>query len=424
METNLDRIQKDLELLATYTATPGKGITRPSYSEEDRQAREYLIEEMKRIDLEIWEDGYATLFGRKEGRIKDAPVVMVGSHYDTVRNGGAFDGAAGSVAALEVMRILQESKFENDYPIELVLMNAEEGETFGPCTGVSNSRAMMGTMTQKELETVKNVRGQTKLEAMKEYGFTPELEKAKRDPAKIKNFLELHVEQGPVLDNENIEIGLIDYLAGIGRYTIRFHGKTADSTALMSERKNALVAASDFIVSFDEKIKKLGEDVTGMVGKLEIVPNSNQFVPEYVEGKIEIRTFTAEAAENTDFGALIKSLLSGAEAKYGIETEMEEISRINYSNPTPPSVMNKENVEKMEKICRQFGYSCLHMNKGTGHDSMIMADYVDTNMIYVPSRNGGVSHCPQEWTDYKDIQKGANVLLHLVMELSREKKKL
>ncbi len=420
MLTQTNRIQKDLETLAAYTSTPGNGVTRSSYSKEDTMAKEYLINEMKKLHLDIYEDGVGTIFGRKEGTVKDAPVVMFGSHYDSVVNGGAFDGAAGTVAALEVMRILTEENFENEYPLELILMNAEEGATFGPCTGVTNSRAMVGTLTLEELKTVKNRFGQTKLEAMKEYGLVPNLESCIRKPGSIKNFVEMHVEQGPVLDREQVDIGLIEYLAGIGRYTIRFYGKTADSTAPMDSRKDALVAAASFIKEFDTQMKALGPAVTGMVGKLDITPNSNQFVPEYVEGKIEIRTFQKEIIQTTDFKQLIQNILDNVSREYDLRCELEEIRRINYPNPTGPSVMNAENVEKMKTICDDLGYSYLVINNGTGHDSMIMTDFCDTNMIYVPSRNGGVSHCPEEWTDYESIKKGADVLLHLIKDLSKK----
>ena len=419
MQTLENRIKKDIETLATYTSTPGNGVTRSSYSKEDQMAKAYLIEEMKKLNLNIYEDGFGTLFGRKEGTMKEAPVVMFGSHYDSVVNAGAFDGVAGSIAALEVMRVLNENNIVNDYPLELILMNAEEGGTFGASTGVSNSRAMVGTMTQHELATVKNRFNQTKLEAMAEYGLIPNLETAKKEPGSIKNFVELHIEQGPVLEKENIEIGLIKYLAGIGRFTVRFYGETADSTASMNERKDALVAASNFIAEFDKKIKSLGPDVTGMVGMLNITPNSNQFVPEFVEGKIEIRTFTKKIVEENDFKQCIHDILVKVGNEFNIKVELEEITRINYQNPTGPSIMCADNVKKMETICDELGYSHMIINNGTGHDSMIMTDFCDTNMIYVPSVNG-VSHCPEEWTDYESIKKGADVLLHLIMDLSKK----
>ena len=239
-------------------------------------------------------------------------------------------------------------------------------------------------------------------------------------PKPLKILLNCMWNRARVLDREKVEIGLIEYLAGIGRYTIRFYGATADSTAPMKTRKDALVAAANFIAEFDERIKELGPDVTGMVGKLDITPNSNQFVPEYVEGKIEIRTFSKAIVENVDFKEMIEGLLEKAGEKFAIRTELQEIRRINYPNPTGPSIMNGDNVKKMQRICDELGYSHVLINNGTGHDSMIMTDFVDTNMIYVPSRNGGVSHCPEEWTDYESIKKGADVLLHLVMELSKK----
>jgi allantoate deiminase len=418
MKISIERIKKDLDSLSQFTADE-RGITRVAYSKEERQARDYLIEEIRKMNLPYYEDGFSTIFVRKEGRLKNAPCVMTGSHFDTVYHGGRFDGTVGVICAMEVMRVLLENGFENDYPIELILMNAEEGSIFGPSTGVANSRAMMGTLTDWELDNTRNREGKTKREALREYGCEADLTKAKRDPETIKNFIELHIEQGPNLERHNKEIGIVEFLGGIGRYYVRFKGNTGDSTMLMKDRNDALVAASYFSVRLDSVIKEMGDDVTGMMGQLNIIPNSSQFVPEFVEGKIEIRTFTKEIVDKYDYPAIIKSLLKETEEKYGISTELEEIRRINYSNPTYPSIFNKEVTENIRKICEDLGYSYMYMHNGTGHDSMIMADHVDTNMIYIPSRNDGVSHCPEEFTELEDIEKGANVLLHLIMDLSK-----
>lgn len=418
METNFERIKSDIETLATFNETPGNGVTRSSYTKEDREARNYLISEMEKLGLTIWEDGFSTLFGRREGNLKDAPVIMIGSHYDSVVNGGKFDGTAGVVSALETMRVLNEIDFDNDYPIELILMNAEEGETFGPSTGVSNSRAMVGTMTMKELEKVRNRRGQTKLEAMKEYGVIPDLDKAKRDPKTIRNFIELHIEQGPVLEKEQVDIGLIEFIPGIGRFKIRFYGETEDSTASMDSRKDALVAASEFTLFINNWMKSLGKGIAGTIGKLTIEPNSNQFVPHFVEALLEVRTFDTTTITPEELKKKLIDELTEIEGKYGVTTELEEMARIGYSNPTKPSVMDKSNVEKMEKICNKLGYSHMIINNGTGHDSMIMTDFVPTNMIYVPSKDG-ITHHPDEWTDFEDIKKGSDVLLNLVMQISK-----
>ncbi|RHW42813.1 Zn-dependent hydrolase [Neobacillus notoginsengisoli] len=418
MKVNLDRVIRDIETLATFTATPGNGVTRSSYSHEDKLAKAYLKNEMEKIGLMVWEDEFSTLFGRREGKKPEAPVIMIGSHYDSVVNGGAFDGAAGVVAALEILRVFHENNIENEYPIEIIAMNAEEGETFGPSTGVSNSRALVGTLTGRELDTVKNRHGQTKREAMKEYGLIPDLKLAKREKGTIKNFIELHIEQGPVLDNEKRDIGLVEYLPGIGRYKVKFHGKLADSTAPMETRKDALLAASKFTVAVNQVVKSLGAGITGAVGEMEISPNSHQFVPDYVQAKVEIRTFDKEVLQNINLYEKLMAELKSIQEETNVEAELIEMARIGYPNPTPPSIMLKENVEIMENICRKLDYKYKIINNGTGHDAMIMSDFAHTNMIYVPSK-GGISHHPDEWTDYEDLKKGIDVMMHLVLEICK-----
>lgn len=406
MQTHLERIKKDLEVLATYTSTPGFGVTRSSYSKEDKQAREYLIREMEKLNLKIYEDGISTLFGRKEGTMAEAPVIMIGSHYDSVVNGGAFDGPVGCIAALEVLRVLEENHFINDYPIELILMNAEEGATFGQGSGVTNSRGMLGTLTMEELTMKKNRFGQTKLEAMKEYGLVPNLESAKRKPGSIKNFIEVHVEQGPILENENKDIGLVGFVPGIGRYKL----------CLFKDENNDTKTAIDYFNAlFDEMLKSLKNKITGIIIPLSI-DNDN-----CIEYKVEIRTLNKEIIEQIDFKNKINDMVNIVIQKTGLHIELEEMARINYPNPTPPSIMNKENVEKMERICNKLGYSYMILDDGSGHDAMMMTEFTDTNMLYVPSV-GGLTHCPEEWTDYEDIKKGADVLLHLVMDIAVNKR--
>ena len=394
MQTHLERIKKDLEVLATYTSTPGFGVTRSSYSKEDKQAREYLIREMEKLNLKIYEDGISTLFGRKEGTMAEAPVIMIGSHYDSVVNGGAFDGPVGCIAALEVLRVLEENHFINDYPIELILMNAEEGATFGQGSGVTNSRGMLGTLTMEELTMKKNRFGQTKLEAMKEYGLVPNLESAKRKPGSIKNFIEVHVEQGPILENENKDIGLVGFVPGIGRYKL----------CLFKDENNDTKTAIDYFNAlFDEMLKSLKNKITGIIIPLSI-DNDN-----CIEYKVEIRTLNKEIIEQIDFKNKINDMVNIVIQKTGLHIELEEMARINYPNPTPPSIMNKENVEKMERICNKLGYSYMILNDGSGHDAMMMTEFTDTNMLYVPSV-GGLTHCPEEWTDYEDIKKDKKFL--------------
>lgn len=415
---NKKRMEKDFEMLATFSATPGEGVTRSSYSKEDQQAKEYLITEMHKIGLKTWEDGVGTLFGRREGSDASAPAIMIGSHYDSVVNGGAYDGAAGTLAALEVMRVLEENNVANTYPIEMIAMNAEEGETFGPSTGVTNSRAIVGTLTEEELDTKRNRFGQTKREAMLAYGLIPNLEKAKRKRGAIKNFIELHIEQGPVLEASNKTIGLVGFLPGIGRYKIAFFGTAGDSTVPLNQRADALLAAAMFTQEVHDIMADLGEGITGSVNEMNISPNSNQFIANDVEVKVEVRTFDAEVLANNNLTELLLSALKRVEQKTSVRATLTEMRRIGYPNPTPPSVMCADNIAVMEQICQEEAIDYLILNNGTGHDSMIMTDFAPTNMIYVPSK-AGVSHHPDEWTAMEDIATGANVLLKLVLKLAK-----
>lgn len=419
MNTNLNRIINDIETLATYTSTPGKGVTRSSYSKEDQQAKDYLKKEMERIGLKVWEDEFSTLFGRREGKNPDLPAIMIGSHYDSVVNGGAFDGTAGVVSALETLRVFEENNMEHDFPIEIIAMNAEEGETFGSGSGVSNSRAMVGTLTEKELDSAKNRFGDSKRESMRKYGLVPDLGATKRDMNTIKNYMELHIEQGPNLENEKKDIGLVEYLPGIGRYILKFHGKLEDSTAPMDSRKDALLAASKFTLAINRMIKDLGEGITGTVGEMNISPNSHQFVPEFVELYVEIRTMDKELFNRLNLREEFLKEMEVIESETNVKIELEERARIAYSNPTPPSIMDQENIKIMKDMCKKLGYSYMIINKGTGHDAMIMTDFVPTNMIYVPSKDG-ITHDPNEWTNYEDLQKGVEVMLHTVKELSQK----
>jgi allantoate deiminase len=187
MKTNLERIKQDLEELTKFTATPGEGMTRLSLTEEDQKTRGYLTREMRSLGIQVYEDAAGNLFGRIEGELKDGPVVMVGSHFDSVRNGGNFDGPAGVVAGLEIARVIMENNIKTRYPVEVVAMIEEEGGRFGQ--GLYGSKAMAGKVTKEQLMQNRDENGISMFEAMKDFGLNPErIETARRDKNKIKAF--------------------------------------------------------------------------------------------------------------------------------------------------------------------------------------------------------------------------------------------
>ena len=416
MKTKLNRIKKDIDKLATFTSTPNNGVTRSSYTKEDKLAKQYLTKEMKKIGLEVWEDGFSTLFGRREGENPEAPVIMIGSHYDSVLNGGRFDGTAGVVAALETLRVLDENNIKNYYPIEIIAMNAEEGETFGSGTGVSNSRAIAGTLTEEELDTAKNKEGLTKKEALLNYGIIPNLADAKREKGSIKNFIELHIEQGPILDNNNIDIGLVEYLPGIGRYKLKFMGNLDNSSAPMKNRRDPVLGASKFILAVNKIASEIGDGITATIGRIDVSPNIHTFVAKTVEVYVEIRVKKKDALKDINLLNKFREEIKIIEEETGVKTELIEKSRTGYDNPTSPSIMSHNIIKIMKNICSELGYSYETINNGTGHDAMIMTDIAPTNLIYIPSKEG-ITHHPEEWTDYENIKKGADLMLHLVSEI-------
>lgn len=410
MKINLNRIIKDIETLATFNATPGNGVTRLSFTKEDRLAREYIKNEMEKIGLKVWEDGYSNLFGRKEGQNPDAPVIMIGSHYDSVINGGPFDGVAGLVAALEILRVFEENKIENYYPIEIVAMNDEEGVRFG--TGISNSRAMVGLIDEEELDNAKDKDGISLREAMLQFGITPDLENAKREENSIKAFIELHIEQGLVLENNKKDIGLVETIVGMDRYDVKFKGKSGHTgTTPMDSRKDALIPAAEFILAVNKIANDIGHGTVGTVGEVRLSPNASNVIPGYVELSVDIRSTKKENIEKV-YEKLVNEIKS-IKLKYDIEIEMEKKLYI------PPINMSNDIIDIMEKNANKLGYSYMRMNSGAGHDAMNMATLAPSSLIFVPSKDG-LSHHPDEWTDYEDLEKGIELMMNTVMELSNE----
>src|SRR5699024_3104900 len=323
LETNLDRIITDMEKMAEFTSTT-EGVTRLSYSKEDKQAKEYLKKEMKKVNLKIWEDGFGNLFGRREGLNPDAPVVMIGSHYDTVFHGGPIDGVAGVVAALEVLRVLEDNNIENYYPIELIAMNAEEGYRFGISagTGIANSRALVGKMTEEELDSAKDRDGISKREAMIDYGLVPDLNNVTRPKGSIKTFIELHNEQGRVLEETNTDIGIVDCFPGTGTYLLKFKGRLDNTAVPMDARKDPLLAASKFVIAVNKIAKKMDGKISGQVGRLNVDPNLAAYVSEEVNLNVQFRIFDEHTHNTIDLYEILEQEVKRIEKETDVEIEL------------------------------------------------------------------------------------------------------
>ena len=409
MYTNLNRIIKDIEALEAFNATPGQGVTRHCFTEEDKQAKAYIRAALEKIGVTIWEDGYGNLFGRLEGTDKDAPAIMAGSHYDSVTHGGKFDGPAGLIAGLEVLRVLKENKIALAHPIEFVAMNDEEGVRFG--TGVSNSRAMTGKLTEAELDSKKDKDGISLRETMTAYGIDVDLQSAVRPKGSLKAFLELHIEQGPILEGQGKDIGLVDTIVGINRFDIHITGKAGHAgTTPMQPRQDALVAAADLVLFINNAAKETTDGTVATVGEISISPNASNVIPAFSKISVDLRSKNQSSLEK--LSADIQHRIQAVEKERNVQIEC------NAGIYVAPVSMDADVMKELENQCRLLGFGYLIMDSGAGHDAMNMAAICPANMIFVPSKDG-LSHHPDEWTDYEQLQKGIELMLHTIISIDK-----
>lgn len=290
METSALRIQRHLEQLAEYTATPGQGTTRMSYSEQDKQARDYLKQEMRALGLQVREDAIGNIYGRLEGQQPDLPAVIVGSHFDSVPHGGAFDGPAGIVTGLDVVARIREQNLVPKYPLEVIALVEEEGTSFG--RGLMASSVITGLIGTKELYQLKDRQGVSAAARMAAAGFNADnAAQAVLNPKNVKAFLELHIEQGPVLEQANEDVGIVETIVGISQLEIKLTGKAGHAgTTPMNMRADALVCASQIISHIPELAKAAGDNTVATVGRLAVLPNGANVIPSEVTFSVDIRS--------------------------------------------------------------------------------------------------------------------------------------
>ena len=414
LKTNLERIQRDIEELAKFTCVEGIGCTRYTYTKEFAGARDYIVAEMKAAGLTVREDAVGVIVGRMEGKNPDAPIIMTGSHFDTVKTGGRFDGPAGVTAALETARMLHDEGFVPEVPIEFVALPEEEGARFG--AGLFGSRAMCGQLKPGEIENNKDWDGITVAEAMKEYGLDPsKAEDAIRKPGEIDKFIELHIEQGPLLEKSHTDIGIVDAIVGLRVLNVHVHGRSdhAGNTP-MNMRADTMLASAKAIAAGTEKAIELGEGTVMTCGRLETVPGAFNIVAKETFFQIDCRSKTLANVDKV-LEVVRASLDQSCAENPGLSYEIVEMI---HANELP---MNDDVKNLLRESADEAGITYVDMLSGAGHDAMIMGSICDVAMVFVPSKDGR-SHVPEEWTDYEDLQKGVEVVYRAVKKLASEKK--
>ena len=410
MDLNLitQRVQSDLQYIKEFTATPGNGCTRMPFSQETRYTAEYLKKIMADAGLEVREDCVGNVFGVRPGKDRSLPCIMVGSHYDSVYNGGDYDGIAGVISAVELARLLRDESVQLPCDFVAAAFMDEEGCRFG--TGYFGSKCMMGQMTVEECRHYKDKNDISVYDAMKEYGLVPEhLEQAAWPEGSIGHYIELHIEQGPVLDAEKTELGFVDCIVGIQRYIVTVCGRSDHAgTTPMNMRQDAVDIAAKVISRIGDMARAEGSGTVATVGYMKVTPSAMNVVAEKVDFSIDIRS-----AESS----IIDKIASQIQRELEVETQKTGASFfIDTKLTIEPVCLHQGMLDIMEESCRRRGFSFRRMPSGAGHDALAIGQSIDTVMLFVPSKDGR-SHCPAEYTPYEDFSKGISVLYDLIRKL-------
>ncbi|MBU8880577.1 Zn-dependent hydrolase [Bacillus sp. FJAT-29790] len=407
MKKSQQRIESHISALSKFTSTPDKGVTRLTYSQEDLHARNYLKEKMMEYGLNVQEDGFGNIYGKLEGTLKDVPSVLIGSHFDSVPNGGAYDGTAGVVAALEVAALFSENKLTPKYPLEIIAMIEEEGSRFSG--GLMGSRGIVGSLTEEDFKNLKDKDGISTVEAMSRIGLDPSLVK-QRDQKTMKAFLELHIEQGPILEEKNIPIGVVEAIVGLAQLEITVEGQAGHAgTTPMDRRADALVTAAKIIAQLPDLAIDDGEGSVITTGRLNVFPNGANVIPEKTVFTVDIRSGNEENVCNIirKTKELIQSHSSNR-----IHISIEQLLYIQ------PKALNEDIRSLLKEKSSALDIRYCSINSGAGHDAMVFSDFTDVGMIFVPSK-GGLSHCQEEWSDSHHLAQGVQILYEAAKSLTQ-----
>ena len=405
LTVNSDRLSESINRLAKIGKQPSGSICRLAFTPEDLQAR-YLVQQwMIEAGMTVRTDAAGNLIGTYAGTVENAPALATGSHIDTVPSGGRFDGVLGVLAGIEVARTLRENNLRLNHPIEVIVFTDEESTMIG-------CQAIAGTVLLQSPERYQPKVGesiQTSLEMVG--GNWDELPTAKRSRADMAAFVELHVEQGAVLERTGKEIGVVQGVVGMRRKAITITGQANHAgTTPMDMRQDALVAAAQVVLAVRNIARRMPSSPVATVGYLNVLPNAVNIVPGKVELSVDMRDLSNECLEE-----MLEQLRQDVQA---IATETNTKIDIAALLCVEPTLAAPQVQTTIESICQQLGLSYCHLPSRAGHDALEIGRITDMGMIFVPSQ-AGVSHSEAEYTSPQQCTQGANVLLQTLVELDK-----
>ena len=409
LEIDSARLLSEIEALALISEAEQPAVTRIVFTPVDMRARTWLVDHCRAAGLAVRQDAVGNIFARWQGSNPTAPAVGTGSHLDAIPNAGKYDGVVGVLGGLEAIRALQRARFRPSNPIELLLFTSEEPTRFG--IGCLGSRLLSNSLSPDVARKLTDRGGESLDEVRRKAGLGGELEEVQLPAGYYKAFLELHIEQGPVLEREQVPLGIVTRIAGPASARISIEGEGGHAgTVLMAERRDALCAASELILAIENAARTSSSiDTVATVGICEAFPGAVNSIPSRVHISVDVR--------DTDLGRRDGAMRT-------VETAFKQISerrsvsiRLELLNADAPAECAHDLIDALSASCRKHGQKFLPMISRAYHDSLFMARIAPVAMLFIPCRNG-YSHRPDEYASIEDIARGTLVLAETLASVS------
>jgi ureidoglycolate amidohydrolase len=406
---SIDGLIAELHTLAQISAAEPPVVTRVVFSEADLRARAYVKGLCTAAGLTVTEDPIGNTFARWQGSETELAPVGTGSHIDAIPNAGMYDGTVGVLGGLEAIRVLQQLGFKPRRSIELVIFTAEEPTRFG--IGCLGSRMMANVLSPAQALALRDKEGRGLEELRSEAGFTGPLESVALPRGRFHKFIELHIEQGPILEQEGVDLGLVTHIAAPASMKILIEGEGGHAGGkLMPGRKDALAAAAELILALESAAKSTGAiDTVGTVGVCEVFPGAVNSIPSRVRLETDVRD--TDGARRDHVLDALRAACAGTAARRGVSITTELV------NADPPAVCDAEILDVMETAAVEAGKSSKRMVSRAYHDSSFVSVIAPVAMLFIPCR-GGVSHRPDEYASPEAIGSGVNVLARTLATLA------
>ena len=409
VEVDSTRLSSELEHLATFSDAPAPAVTRVLYTEQDLAARAWFKDLCAEAGLAVREDALGNVFARWTGTDPELSAVATGSHIDAIPHSGRYDGTVGVLGGLEAIRALKASGFVPRRSLELVLFTSEEPTRFG--IGCLGSRALAGTLSPDDIRALKDEDGRNPDDVRREAGFTGRLEDVRLSEGFYHAFVELHIEQGPLLEQKNLDIGVVTAIAAPATLHLVLRGSGGHAGAvLMPERRDALLAGAEIALAAEEAAHSSGSvDTVATVGVFDVHPRAVNSIPSRVAMTIDARDTDLARRDHTV--ERIKKAVQDISSGRNVEAELDVL------NADPPAVCAPEVVHAVEAAAKNLGLGSLPMVSRAYHDTLFMARLCPVGMIFIPCRDG-VSHRPDEYAAPEAIEKGVQTLAQTLAALA------